>query len=156
MQTIQLTKGKAATVDDVDSDLAALSWYTHNTGYACRNERNGTRRCTIMMHRVILGRILGRDLLPSEQADHKDRDRTNNQRSNIRLATSQQNAANRGAWAAGGIKGVTPHRRKWRARIHIDGKQVDLGLFPTKEEAAAAYNTAAQRQHGVYAGVNPL
>jgi hypothetical protein len=54
--------------------------------------------------------------------------------------------------------GVGFHRQtgKWRARIYLHGKQTELGLFDSEEDAAKAYNTAAVLHHGVYATVNVL
>lgn len=45
-----------------------------------------------------------------------------------------------------GIRGVSyvPDRKKWNASIGYRGKQVRLGHFATKEEAAAAYAVAAE------------
>jgi len=44
----------------------------------------------------------------------------------------------------GRFKGVQPHRKKWRATI--DGKH--LGIFPTPEQAAIAYNDAVDKYWG--------
>jgi AP2 domain len=44
--------------------------------------------------------------------------------------------------------------RKWRAYIHIDGEQVYLGRFATKEDAARAYDRAALRLFGPKAELN--
>ena len=45
-----------------------------------------------------------------------------------------------------GYYGVYANGSKWQAQIHYTGKTHSLGTFRTKEEAAAAYDTAA-RQH---------
>jgi hypothetical protein len=51
-------------------------------------------------------------------------------------------SANQGACLA--AKG---NRKPWRARIYVDGRDVHIGYFATKEEALAAHAAAAER-HG--------
>ncbi len=58
-----------------------------------------------------------------------------------------------------GFRGVIRHGtsgRLWRARISKDGMRYELGTFPTRDEAAAAYNTKAQELFGGRARLNPL
>ena len=45
---------------------------------------------------------------------------------------------------------------KWNARIGIDKKKISLGYFDTPEQAALAYNEAAQKYHGDYAKLNEV
>jgi hypothetical protein len=53
-----------------------------------------------------------------------------------------------------GIKGVDwrPRRRAWRARIFVNGKSLHLGLFETSELARIAYEEAARKYFGPFAG----
>lgn len=92
---------------------------------------------------------------PSAQLDHRDTVRSHNWISNLREATNQQNSGNCFASrnSASGIKGVYFHRqcRRWCAQIKTDGRMRHLGLFPTVEEAAAAYAEAARGHFGDYA-----
>jgi hypothetical protein len=52
---------------------------------------------------------------------------------------------------ASGVKGVSFHKGRWRARIHVDGISKELGGFDTIEEAAAAYAQAAVTFFGEFA-----
>lgn len=70
--------------------------------------------------------------------DHIDGNRANNQRSNLRLATNQQNQGNRKAKGYHFMK----NRNKWCAQIRVDGKLKTLGLYTTEEEAAKVYREA--------------
>ena len=80
-----------------------------------------------------------------------------NIRSNLRIATTAQNCQNseRMARNISGCKGVGWYKRygKWRARIMVNGKSQLLGYFDTKEEAYAAYCTAAKLYHGEFANL---
>lgn len=94
---------------------------------------------------------------PSGEVDHINLNRSDDRIVNLRIATHQQNNANRRALVnnTSGKKGVhvihRQLRRPYRARIHVDGRPIHLGYFSTKEEAAAAYNAAAERYFGAFA-----
>jgi hypothetical protein len=57
-----------------------------------------------------------------------------------------------------GYKGVDYKRsdKKWRASISVNGKHLELGLFPDAELAAKAYNAAAIQYFGEFASINLL
>lgn len=105
-----------------------------------------------LIHRVIMK--------PSknQEIDHIDGNRLNNQKSNLRYATSSQNKANRGPRKdnKSGYKGVSWHkqRKKWTARIKNGSKYEHLGLFQNKIDAAKTYNIKAIEYYGSYAWLN--
>ncbi len=94
---------------------------------------------------------------PSAQIDHANGDKFDNRWSNLRLATPSQNNANVGIRSnnTSGFKGVTWHKRNgaWQAQIAYGNCYTYLGQFKTKEEAAAAYQSAASQMHKEYARV---
>jgi hypothetical protein len=102
-----------------------------------------------------MSRVLGRLLRDDEQVDHENRDKSDNRRHNLRLATHHQNSANQDR--KGKTKGViftkkTPNSSgRWRARIRYHGKLIHLGYHATEAEAAAAYNRAAIELFGEFA-----
>jgi len=57
----------------------------------------------------------------------------------------------------GKYKGVSMHKptNKWRAYITVNHKQIHLGLYKNRKEAAKAYNEAAKTYHGETAYLNP-
>ena len=75
--------------------------------------------------------------------DHIDGNTQNNNISNLRNVTSQENCFNRV------VKGYMFDKRceKYRARITLNGKKIHLGYFDTKEEAHQAYLTAKKIHH---------
>jgi hypothetical protein len=92
---------------------------------------------------------------PDKQIDHINEDPSDNRWSKLRLATKAQNMRNitRTKAKTSGYKGVgwSKASQKWRAYIRADGINYHLGLFKTKEEAAAAYKAAADKLHGEFA-----
>jgi hypothetical protein len=87
-----------------------------------------------------------------KEIDHINRDRSDNRMANLRLATRGQNNMNTGLRSdnKSGHTGITWHKgsNKWRATIHHNGKQIQVGMFDTIEEAAKAYSEAAAKLYG--------
>jgi hypothetical protein len=162
MKRIPLTQGKFALVDDQDYDfLMQWKWYAcyiHKTHYAKRSVRIGLKTIRIRMHREILKRM--RLHIAGKKIDHRDRNGLNNRRSNLRIATNSQNQHNQGIRKnnKSGYKGVTWNKQhnKWQARICINWKEIWLGLFDDKKDAAKAYNEAALKYHGKFAVLNKV
>lgn len=157
MKEIKLTKNKIAIVDDEDYEwLSRFHWNAQgnsDTGcfYAVRCEKINDKRLSIYMHREVLGLVYKDGLY----GDHvKTGDTLNNQKENLRIATSSQNGMNsKKRKNVSGFKGVTfdKSRNKWKAHIRKDYKQYNLGRFDTKEEAYDAYVKAARDLHGEFA-----
>ncbi|HEY3987431.1 HNH endonuclease signature motif containing protein [Cedecea sp.] len=95
---------------------------------------------------------------PSKNIDHVDRDRGNNSISNLREVTQGENCRNKGINPLNphGYKGISLYKRtgKWTAQIKVNGEKMHLGYFPTKEEAAAAYDEAVNSTHGEFGVTN--
>ena len=89
-----------------------------------------------------------------ECVDHKNNDRTNNDISNLRFATANENQQNRKLSSnnTSKVKGVSFHKRakKWRAQIKIDGISIYIGLFDNLEDAKIARINRANQAFGVY------
>jgi hypothetical protein len=85
--------------------------------------------------------------------DHRDGDPANNRWNNLRSATLSQSNANRRVPRnnACGLKGVSRNRSRWRATIHKNRRKHHLGIFPTPQDAHAAYVEAARRLFGEFA-----
>lgn len=160
---IPLTRGQQTVISDEDADLADFKWCAQfHPGYAgggqhlaIRTVGSGKKQKRIYLHRVILSRILGRELDSSELTDHIDRKPLNNRRENLRLANHSQNGANQTAHKNShtGLKGVyfDKRARKYRAQIGIGKKKTYLGLYPTPQEAHEAYKQAAREFFGEFA-----
>lgn len=153
-----LTQGQLALVDDDDFEqLNAHKWYAwwnpHTQSfYAERNDYSSGKKRTILMHRQIVGAVFG------SVVDHINHDTIDNQRCNLRVCLSGENQRNTRKQRNGKslFKGVSRHSltEKWRARIHVNGREIALGLFDSPESAAKAYDAAARLHFGEFALTN--
>jgi hypothetical protein len=88
---------------------------------------------------------------PNTDLDHINNVKNDNRIANLRLVTRKQNMQNvlSHKHNTSGFKGVSWHapRSKWRAYIFCDYRQIYLGLFDTKEAAAAARAEAEKVYH---------
>jgi len=84
--------------------------------------------------------------------DHRDGNKLNNLRSNLRVCSHTDNLRNSSAHkdAKSIYKGVSPHKKGWR--VQIRGKTA--GNFPEERWAAMAYDIAAKEVCGDYARLN--
>ena len=108
----------------------------------------------LITHRIIWKMVYGEDAI--SVIDHIDRNIDNNDISNLRLATTAQNAFNRKADKDNklGVKGVHLNKNgKFVAQIQANKIHYRLGYFNTLEEAAAAYAAASKKLHGEFGRV---
>ena len=95
---------------------------------------------------------------PDGLLDHKTRNPSSCRIADLRKATHSQNAANTNlrATSTSGFNGACWHkkRNKYRTRIGIRGKVVELDFYNTAREAARAYDYVATRVFGEFARTN--
>lgn len=91
---------------------------------------------------------------PEFLIDHKDRDTGNNKIKNLRKANLSKNNANSNLNIrnTSGYRGVyfRRNRNKWVARIMINHKKIELGMYKTAEEAAQAVNIKGAEHFGKF------
>lgn len=154
MKEIPLTKGHVALVDDADYEwLNQYNWHYEpaGCGYAARRIDNKI----VLMHQFIMQAKLG------QLVDHKNRNGLDNQRNNLRMATTAQNAANRDKPrrikpTTSQFKGVylDSNTHRWIAKIRVNRQGIHIGSFADEVEAARAYDAAACKYHGTFARLN--
>jgi hypothetical protein len=135
-----------ATVDIEDfSRTRAISWHLVPTGYVRGHLPGSKPKTKYLLHRFILG-------LPAKaengvHVDHKDHDRLNNRRENLRTVTQAQNNQNTSGWSKASSKhrGVCFYKRDgtWQANATVNYKPYYLGRY--KDELEAARVVAAFR-----------
>lgn len=155
MAIIKLTQGKEAIVDDeLFAWLNRWKWYYKKQpdgdgGYACRNEYVPKHR-TLRMHAVINQTPLGM------RTDHINGNKLDNRQSNLRTATSIQNARNTTRPHknnTSGHKGIYWHKRDkaWRVQLTVNYKKLFIGNYTELEEAIKARDAAYKKYHGGWA-----
>ena len=153
---IEVYGGCEVTVDSEDYPiLSRYSWHLDAKGYVVTNFC-GT---TVRIHRLILN--------PSkdDQVDHKNRNKLDNQKGNLRLCDNTLNQANtvkreyvNGRKTSSKYKGVHWRKdvKKWNARLSHKNKRIALGFFDSEEDAARAYNEKALEVWGEFANINNI
>lgn len=122
-------------------------WSLNGKGYARRNQKERVDgrvvQRTVSLHRFIMGVTD-----PRVQVDHENRRTLDNRKENLRLGSNAQNHQNlnpnRGSRS--GVRGVhwESQRGKWQAKVRLNYRHHQLGVYDTIEEAAAV--VAAWRQ----------
>jgi len=146
-------------IDTIDyPSISNIRWHVtkdHRVFYATGYISHNGQRFNYRMHRLILPDVAS--------VDHKDHNGLNNRRSNLRSATPTQQLANmrksEGTVRKGSsqYKGVFFERgrsNKFRARIRVNGRDINLGSFKSADDAARAYDAAAIKHFGEYAKTN--
>lgn len=153
MENTQIKVGKKnfALISPEDYDLVASYTWWFSTGYAYTKIDDKV----ISMHRLILGASK-----PFE-VDHINRNRLDNRRENLRLASHQQNMMNanyKKRPTSSIFKGVYMPRNKskWKAKIQHNGKAIHLGTYIDEKTAAMAYNNKAKELFGEFATLNKI
>jgi len=149
VKRIPVTGGFYAYVDAADYDeISRYNWRLVSGGYAGRYEKGKL----ILMHRQIMQPPEGMVV------DHKQGNRMDNTRANLRVCTLAENNRNRGKHKGTSSRflGVyySKQRGKWQALIRIDGKYKHIGYFDDELEAARAYDARAVEQYGEFARLN--
>ena len=117
-------------------------------GYAARMEK----RTPIYMHRAIANPPEGMIV------DHKNRNKLDNTRDNLRVCTHQQNAGNRskrrGTHSRFAGVGFNKQYGKHFAAVYARGERFFLGYFANEVEAARAHDVKAVELYGEFAQLN--
>lgn len=157
---IPLNHGKWTLIDADDLPrVAPFRWYAvrdDDRWFAKRGVNlgpmEGRRICSIYLHHVILA------VPPGTWVTHLNRDTLDNRKANLRIITRHEAQGRRRLSRnnTSGYRGVSYHKAtgKWRANIRKAGMKQSLGYFATPEEAARAYDVAAQEEWGDLALLN--
>ena len=148
------------TIDKEDyNKVKDYRWFTGPHDYIVANSLVA-RDKKVYLHRLLLH-------TDSAHIDHKDTDKNNNKKDNLRPATHSQNFGNqmkrqtyRGKPTSSKYKGVSFCRdrrtNQWRAQVSLNYENVFVGYFETEVEAARAYNHYAAITFREFARLNEI
>lgn len=149
---LRLTDNSYSLISFIDYlKVSKFNWYkdSYNRVYSKIKDRS------VFLSRFILGPK------NSEIVDHIDGNALDNRRHNLRITDRLGNARNHGLNKnnTSGYKGVSSDKSKkdrWRSYIVVNKKQIWLGSFSSKKEAARSYNEAAKKYFGEFARLNDV
>jgi len=155
---LPLSQGKYAQVDsDCREEIWNSKWYCGAGGYVRRHAKNNSNAS--LAHCVLELPTKGSSRNGTE-IDHKNHDKLDNLRSNLRSCSTLQNRQSKRKTVrvcSSTFKGV--HRRpsgRWLARLRTQGEDYLLGTFENEEDAARAYNEAAKKYFGEFEQLNQV
>ena len=140
-------KGFKVLIDQEDYEkIMGYSW----TIYKVADGGIHIRACikgTKPQKNILLWRLITN--CPDElQVDHRNHNRFDNRKSNLRVCTAMQNSRNKlnRIDNTSGCKGVYWNKRakKWHAQIGVNGKRKHIGFFDSKENAYKEYRKFAE------------
>ena len=154
MKEITLSNSdKVCLVDDEDYDWLVGNFYPWRL--VCYKHKHKSYYYAVSknlnLHRVILEKYFGKSNLVG---DHIDGNGLNNQKSNLRYATTSQNVINskkHGGQTSSIYKGVYKKEDGiFSSEIMKDGKRILLGNYPTERLAAIAYDVKSIELFGSF------
>jgi hypothetical protein len=142
--------GHRFLIDDEDYEMVSSKKWWAQRGYIYTSLHSPGEH---YLHRILMNTPEGM------WTDHIDHNRSNNQKSNLRVCTPGQNLYNKPKHhGSSKYKGVSWFSRdsKWTARVTVNGKPKNLGYFDKEEDAAREYNRQAMIHYGEFAYLNTI
>ena len=130
-------------LEDFDK-IKDYCWYEDGYGYICSSSFGHNVR----MHRIVLG--IDDEL---KDVDHRNHNKNNNQKYNLRICTRSQNSMNRQ-----NTIGVhwDKSRSKWISKIRKNYKNIFLGRFDNFKDAVKARKQAEEKYFGEFSYDNSV
>lgn len=132
---IKTNKGQKIYIDTEDFEKCKkYTWCVSKTGYAVANIKGKVTK----MHRYILD-----ERNPKKIIDHINRNKLDNRKENLRYCTQKENSRNTSKSKNNrtgfiGISFTCGKGKKYRVRIMVDGKEINLGRYNDIDEAIKA------------------
>lgn len=135
-------------IEDYDK-IKDYNWFVNDQNYLLARVNIGNSRVNLIrMHRLVM--MIDDSGIEIDHI-HGKTSRHDNRKANLRVANHSQNNINKGIRKnnSSGYTGVGYNKslNKWRARISVDCKNIELGLFNSMEEAVCKRKEAELKYH---------
>ena len=123
-------------------------WYINNRGYVTTGiHKPNNKHATIFLHILIKGKKDGYVI------DHCNRKKNDCRKKNLRYASPTENSYNITTPKnnSSGFIGVAKRKNKYRSRIKVNGKIINLGTYSNLEDAIIARLKAEKEYFGDFA-----
>jgi hypothetical protein len=135
---------KARIIIDLDDTkkIGQIHWHINKNKYVTNS------KLKLYLHTY----IMDKHIYNAHVVDHKNRNRLDCRKTNLRSATYKENGINKGKQSnnSSGYPGInwSKYHEKWRVRVKINGKEKFIGYYDNLEEAIAARQKAELEYYG--------
>lgn len=142
-------RGEEIIIDSSDLEKCKqYKWSTDSNGYPRTNTKN--LREYLFIHQLISNSYTNNKII----VDHKNLDKLDNRKENLRICSASQNNMNKKIQMnnTSGIRGISWHKihNKWQSSISINGKTIYLGIFSNISDAIKFRQEAETKYFGEY------
>lgn len=138
-------------IDDFDK-VSRYHWYEETNGYIRSSGKK--KEDKVFLHRLVM------NASDDINIDHINHNTFDNKKSNLRIATTSQNAMNRikGSNNTSSVTGVVwvKSRNNWKAEIKLNDKMIYLGNYEKFEDAVKARKDAEDIYFGEFSYDNSM
>ena len=114
------------------------------TGYKVITLNKNNKPKTLKLHRILYQVFIG-DIPNKMEIDHIDRDKLNNDLTNLRITSRSENEKNknRKGYFFDKVRGL------WKVEIKSDRKRYYIGHYKNEDDARASYISAKEKYHNI-------
>lgn len=129
--------------------IEGRNWYVDKDGYLTSSYYYFGILRIVRFHRIVA------HPKPGQRVDHKNKNRADNRKQNLRCCDPAENNRNRGLYSTNtsGVSGVVydKNRNRWVATITYNHKRIFIGRFSDKDDAIMARLETEIRLFGEFA-----
>lgn len=150
------SKGEEFYFDLEDYEkIKNYTWMTNKKGYICTSLQFDNKKQVLMMHNLVMDNDDNKIII-----DHINHCVNDNRKSQLRITINGQNNMNHSLYKnnTSGCAGVVwkEKNQKWEARINVNKKRYNLGLYDDINDAIKVRKQAEQKYFGEYSYDNSI
>lgn len=142
--------------DEEDFEIVKdFTWFEYNGYIATNNYKLPDYPKLLKLHRIVM-----KEKDSTKFIDHINHNKLDNRKQNLRVTTCSQNLMNHKVFKnnTSGVSGVCflNNKNKWKVRITVNYKVINIGSFDNYEDAVIARKQAEEKYFGEYSYSNSL